>query len=67
MMPDDPGTFEVRLSLVEERVRVMEQSVQELRVEIGSMNAKLTAVLLSVTTAAVLLAINVLVGAFGGK
>lgn len=66
-MPDDPGTFEVRLSLVEERVRVMEQGVQDLREEIGSMNAKLTAVLFSVTTAAVLLAINVLVGAFGGK
>lgn len=66
-MSEEPGTFEVRLSLVEERVRVMEQIVQDLRDEIGGMNAKLTALLVSVTTAAVLLAINVLVGAFGGK
>ena len=63
-MPDDPGTFEVRLSLVEERIRVMEQSVQELRAMIGGMNAKLTAILFSLTTAAVLLAINLVVQEF---
>ncbi len=37
-MPEDGGSFEVRLSLVEERVRVMEQCVQELRADIAGMN-----------------------------
>jgi hypothetical protein len=66
-MPEDGGSIEVRLSLVEERVRVMEGCVQELRIAIASMNAKLTAILVSVTTSAILLAINVILSRMGAK
>ena len=52
------------MALLEERMAVMEACVEELRAVIGSMNAKLTAVLVSITTAAVLLAINLLVQEF---
>lgn len=56
---------DVRLSLLEERVRFMERSVEELKKAIAGMNSKLTAILVSVATAAVLLAINLLVRGWG--
>jgi hypothetical protein len=52
------------MAIVEERVSVVERCANELRDQIEGMNGKLTAILVSIATAAVLLAINLVVGGF---
>lgn len=64
-MPTEPGngrTEDVRLALVEQKVVTVECEMRELRELVGGMNAKLTAILVSVATAAVVLALNLAVG-----
>jgi hypothetical protein len=55
----------VRLALVEQRVETVEDEMKELRDMVCGMNGKLTAFLVSIATAAVLLAINLVVSGFG--
>lgn len=56
--------MEVRVALIEERTNVMERCYNELRERMDLMNGKLTAILVSVATAAVLLALNLVVNGF---
>lgn len=65
MSDDALHETDVRLSLLEERVRIMERSIDELKKTISGMNSKLTAILVSVATAALLLAIDLLVRGIG--
>lgn len=62
--PGNGRPMEVRMAIVEERVSVVERCANELRDQIEGMNGKLTAILVSIATAAVLLAINLVVGGF---
>lgn len=55
----------VRLALVEQRVETVEDEMKELRDMVCGMNGKLTAILVSIATAAVLMAINLVVSGFG--
>ena len=55
----------VRLALLEQRICHVEAEMRELREMVRAMNGKLTTILVSVATAALLLAINLVVGLFG--
>ena len=65
MSEDTLHETDVRLSLLEERVKFMERSIEDLKKTISGMNGKLTAILVSVATAALLLAIDLLVRGIG--
>lgn len=56
----------VRLALVEQRITNVECEMKELRDLVSGMNGKLTAILVSLATASLLLAINLVVHGLGG-
>lgn len=63
--PGNGRAVEVRLSLLEERMNTLEKCHDDLRERLEAMNSKLTTILVSVATAAVLLAMNLVVSGFG--
>lgn len=56
----------VRLALVEQRITNVECEMKELRDLVSGMNGKLTAILVSLATASLLLAVNLVVHGLGG-
>lgn len=63
-MTETPGNGRadaIRLALVEQRVGLVECEMKELRDLVSGMNGKLTGILVSLATAALLLAINLAV------
>ncbi len=62
--PGNGRSLEVRVGVIEERVRTHGECLDELRATVSGMNSKLTTILVSIATAAILLAINLIVSGF---
>lgn len=62
--PGNGREMAVRVALVEQRVKTVECEMRDLHDIVGGMNGKLTGILVSLATAALLLAINLVVGGF---